>query len=877
MRRPVAFSRFFTQFGSVFGLALCLICGTIQSVRAQTTQPVSIEVPLFEGGAGKDWYIYSARAYELQGKWDITAPSNLKFSAKLEVNVAPKGKEQQPQVMWATLTLPNSAPTSAIIFSNKVSKQKDYDRVWTWDDGAGHKLRIATDHRGVLSGWFKDGDNPEIGIVGHKPNPVYVNMYLDPRITDKVRVRVLEGTFFEISNAFINWWPLIKNGDVLPLNDALEKPNWEGDAKWGDTFLPGSLDGFKDKAGKIYGLPQAYYAYCIWYNKKIFREHNWKPARTWNELFALAAEMKKAGIAPMAFQGRYPGYAQPLYDAAYYHLAGAKRWDEKSDLVPGAFNCEEGVESIDIVRRLATECFEKGAMGMSHTESQQGFFLGRTAMISCGAWLKSEMLGKIPEGFELGAFNLPTVENDKADPTAVQVHVEPYLVMRRSAHPDVAVDFLRFQSARAMAGAFAKMQDLPSAIKGSNEGNLSADLDDLVKIVNAAKTTYGTIPGEGYPEMAQVYRDEMYKALVGPESPKEMADGFEQLAQSVRNRAEHPDVVRVLHPWKALTLIALLVGGAIFAFAGVGKRLKNVTPRAAQLQRMGWGNVMLFIGPSVLIYTVFVIYPSLRAFDWSMHEWNGLTNMASMPFKGLLNFRRLLLESDSFWTALGNNLFLMIVIPLFVIPLALFLSACLSRGVWGSQVFRVVFFFPNLLGGVAATLLWLHVYNPQGGLMNSALVAIGFKSFQGYAWLEPSHLYWSLVPISIWGACGFNMILYLAAMESIPEEYYEAARMDGAGPLRQFWTITIPLIWDILAISIVFMVIGGMKAFDVIWLLANQQPVTSNHVVATRMIETMFDEFKVGEATAIAVLLFLMVFIGTAATMKAMQRESVEM
>jgi ABC-type sugar transport system permease subunit len=449
--------------------------------------------------------------------------------------------------------------------------------------------------------------------------------------------------------------------------------------------------------------------------------------------------------------------------------------------------------------------------------------------------------------------------------------------MRKSAHPEVAVDFLRFQSARQMAGAFAKMQDLPSAIKGSNEGNLSKDLEDLVKIVDAAKTTYGTIPGEGYPEMAQVYRDEMYKALVSPDSPEKVANELEGLGQALRNRAENPDKVIVRHTGKAITLIVLLIGGAIFAFAGIGRRLKNVTPRIAQLQRMGWGNVMLFVGPSVAIYTLFVIYPSLRAFVWSTHEWNGLTNMSTMPFKGLLNFKRLLLESDSFWTALSNNLFLMIVIPIFVIPLALFLSACLSRGVWGSKVFRVVFFFPNLLGSVAATLLWLHVYNPQGGLMNSALVALGFKSFQGFAWLEPSHLYWSLVPISIWGACGFNMILYLAAMESIPEEYYEAARMDGAGPFRQFWTITIPLIWDILAISIVFMVIGGMKAFDVIWLLANQQPVTSNHVVATRMIETMFDEFKVGEATAIAVLLFLMVFIGTAATLKAMRRESVEM
>jgi raffinose/stachyose/melibiose transport system permease protein len=859
------------------GVALCLLASTTQTIRAQSAQPVTIEVPLFEGGAGKDWYIYSARSYELNGKWTITAPSDPQFKATLDVGVAPKGKERQPQVMLATLTLPGTSPTEAIIVANKVSKEKDYDRLWTWKDSLGRELRIATDERGVLSGWFKNGAAREHGIVGHKPNPVHVNMYLDPRITDKVRVRLLEGTFFEISNAFINWWPLIKNGDVLALNDALAKPNWEGDSTWRDSFLPGSLDQYRDKDGKIYGVPQAYYAYVFWYNKKIFREHKWKTPRTWNELFDLCAEMKKQKIAPVAFQGRYPGYAQPIYDAAYLHLAGMKRWEEKSDLVPGTINSEEGIEAINIVRRLQTECFEQGAMGMSHTESQQGFFLGRTAMIACGAWLKSEMLGKIPDGFELGAFNLPTVENDKADPTAVQVRVEPYFVMSKSKHPEVAVDFLRFQSCRQMSGAFARMQDLPSAVKGANEGNLSKDLDDLVKIVNTAKTTYGTIPGEGYPEMAQVYRDEMYKALVGPGTPKEVAENFEQLAQSVRNRAENPDKVRVLHPWKALLLIALLVGGAIFAFAGAAKGLKNAGPRVAQLQRMGWGNVLLFVAPSVAIYSLFVIYPSLRAFVWSTHEWNGLTNMHSMPFKGLLNFKRLLLESDSFWTALGNNLFLMFVIPIFVIPLALFLSACLSRGVFGAKVFRVVFFFPNLLGSVAATLLWLHVYNPQGGLMNAALVALGFKSFQGFAWLEPSHLYWSLVPISIWGACGFNMILYLAAMESIPEEYYEAARMDGAGPLRQFFTITIPLIWDILAISVVFLVIGGMKAFDVIWLLANQQPVTSNHVIATRMIETMFDEFKVGEATAIAVLLFLMVFIGTAATMKAMRRETVEM
>jgi ABC-type sugar transport system permease subunit len=173
-------------------------------------------------------------------------------------------------------------------------------------------------------------------------------------------------------------------------------------------------------------------------------------------------------------------------------------------------------------------------------------------------------------------------------------------------------------------------------------------------------------------------------------------------------------------------------------------------------------------------------------------------------------------------------------------------------------------------------LLWLHLYNPNGGLVNSFLDHLGFHSWKNFTWLEPKHLYWALIPISIWGTVGFNMVLYLAAMEGVDQSYYEAATIDGASKWRQFWTITIPLIWDVLAISIVFLVIGGMKAFDIIWLLSNQRPQGDAHVIATRMVQTMFTEFRVGEAAAIAVLLFLMVFVGSAATLRGMRRESVE-
>jgi raffinose/stachyose/melibiose transport system permease protein len=436
------------------------------------------------------------------------------------------------------------------------------------------------------------------------------------------------------------------------------------------------------------------------------------------------------------------------------------------------------------------------------------------------------MKGKIPEGFELGCFNLPVPRGSTQDATTVNVHVEPYFVMRKSGHPKLAVDFLRFMTSRRMAGKFARLQDIPVCTKGANEGNLSADLSDLMKIIATAKNSYGGVPGEGYPEMKQVDNDMMEKILNGRQTPQELATQMERFVVGVKNRQDRPDEVVVNHRTETVVLLSLLGLGAIVAAWNFFTKFRHARASVVEeLQPMRFRNILLFVGPAVAIYTVFIIVPCLRSFSWSLHEWNGLTPMGSMPYKGMLNFRRLLLESDSFWIALKNNLFLMFVVPLFVVPLSMFLAASISRGIWGGKTFRVIFFFPNLLGGVAATLLWLHVYNPQGGLVNGALVALGFKSFEGFPWLAAHNLYWSLIPISIWGACGFNMVLYLAAMESIPRAITRRRGSTGRGPWRQFWTITLPLIWEVLAISLVFLIIGGMKAFEIIWLLTTSSPI----------------------------------------------------
>jgi ABC-type sugar transport system permease subunit len=412
----------------------------------------------------------------------------------------------------------------------------------------------------------------------------------------------------------------------------------------------------------------------------------------------------------------------------------------------------------------------------------------------------------------------------------------------------------------------------------------------VLAIANRARTSYGTAPGEGFPEFDQYWSDARFAVLTGDITPEQAAKELEDGAAQVRARAKNPDEITVRHRLEPGILLGLLGLAVLYTLVTTARRwaiARRDTRGNVEARRvgLGWPSVLIFVGPAALLYTMFVVIPSARSFWWSTQRWDGLTDMT---YVGLQHFKRLLFESDPFWIAL-NNLFIMLVIPLFVIPLSLFLAACISRGLKGSTVFRIVFFFPNILGAVAATLLWMHLYEPNGGPVNRVLIAlthafhlvpllklVGIQSFEGFAWLSQEHLYWALVPMSIWGACGFNMLLYLAAMEGIPHDLYEAAEIDGASAWRQFWTITLPLIWDVLSISIVFMIIGGMKAFETIWLLTNQRPTTETHVIGTRMVQAMFTEFNVGEATAIAVLLFLMVFFGTAATLRLMRRETVE-
>ncbi len=290
-------------------------------------------------------------------------------------------------------------------------------------------------------------------------------------------------------------------------------------------------------------------------------------------------------------------------------------------------------------------------------------------------------------------------------------------------------------------------------------------------------------------------------------------------------------------------------------------------------RRARWSFLLVFLGPSVALYALLVLLPAVNAFRYSLTRWDGL---GQATFIGLRNFATVFKHGSDFLLALKHNLFLTFVPGVIILCLALFFAYVIHQRIRGAKVFRIAFFFPNVISSVAVALLWVLVYSTTDvGLLNNIL-KLWFHHKQPIAFAESSHLLWALVPMIVWSATGFYMVLFLAAMENIPDTFYEAARLDGAGSSRLFFHITLPLMWDVLTTGIIFLVVGGLKIFDWVWVMENGRPTVTTHTMATLMYSKVFEQYNIGYGTAIAVFLFVLVLLATLVSFRLLRRERLE-
>lgn len=275
----------------------------------------------------------------------------------------------------------------------------------------------------------------------------------------------------------------------------------------------------------------------------------------------------------------------------------------------------------------------------------------------------------------------------------------------------------------------------------------------------------------------------------------------------------------------------------------------------------------LFLTPNIVGFMIFTAFPVIAAFVIAFYDWDLLLGAR---YIGLENFRELLFEDDVFRAAFINTVYFTVATVVLSTALGLAVALLVNLALRGMVLFRSVFLLPYVTLTVALSLVWKWLYLPEIGLINQTL---GFIGIDGPSWLTSST--WAmpaLIFLSVWKTFGYNMVLFVAGLQNVPEHLYEAAKLDGASPWQRFRDITLPMLSPTTFFVVVISIIGSFQVFDQALVMTAGGPGTATTTLVLYIYEQGFQSFHMGYAAAIALLLFLVIFAFTAFQFRVQRR-----
>ncbi|MEH7490705.1 carbohydrate ABC transporter permease [Neobacillus niacini] len=289
----------------------------------------------------------------------------------------------------------------------------------------------------------------------------------------------------------------------------------------------------------------------------------------------------------------------------------------------------------------------------------------------------------------------------------------------------------------------------------------------------------------------------------------------------------------------------------------VRKRAKKGSPFS------GWRENLAgyaFIGPMFIGTSILVLFPILSSFVLSFTDWNFVSGYQNAKFVGFENFSKLL-TNTLFLKGLVNNVLLILAVPITLL-LSLALAVIINKYVYLKDLFKVIYFMPFISSIVAVAVVFQVLFHPTKGPINQLLLTLGVKNPPGWI-ADVTFALPSVMLIMVWTGIGFNLIIYLAGLQNIPKELYEAAQMDGATAWSQFTKITIPLVSPTTFLLFVTGVISSFKVFDLIIVLTNGGPANSTITPVVYLYQQAFVELKTGYASAISLVMFVIILVIT--------------
>ena len=283
--------------------------------------------------------------------------------------------------------------------------------------------------------------------------------------------------------------------------------------------------------------------------------------------------------------------------------------------------------------------------------------------------------------------------------------------------------------------------------------------------------------------------------------------------------------------------------------------------------------VALCVAPAVILFVIFMIVPTINVFRMSLFERGAYS--PTETFVGLANFKALINDS-LFIRSMQNTILLIVVVTMVTFAFALVFAGILTReNVKGKNVFRVIFYIPNILSVVVISGIFSAIYKPENGMLNSLLSMITGQTVT-VLWKDAPLVMVSIIIAMVWQAIGYYMVMYMASMASVPQSLYESASLDGAGRVKQFFQITIPLIWTNIRTTLTFFIISTINmAFLFVKAMTSGGPNGASEVALSYMYGQK-DAGLYGYSMAIGVVIFLFSFLLSALVNKVTKREPLE-
>ncbi len=281
----------------------------------------------------------------------------------------------------------------------------------------------------------------------------------------------------------------------------------------------------------------------------------------------------------------------------------------------------------------------------------------------------------------------------------------------------------------------------------------------------------------------------------------------------------------------------------------------------------------LLVAPAALFFAIYVLYPIVHTCILSAYSWSTVNPVKI--FVGLDNYARLL-QDEYFLISLKNNLLFVVWSLIIQLPIALLLAVAVGTASRTHRFLRTLVFGPFVVPIVAVGLIWTTFYNPSFGAANSILVHLS-PVFEHRGWLSdpPWAVIYAIIFVSCWRFTGFHMMVLLAGLQAIPDELYEAARIDGANSWQAFRGVTLPLMRRIMAIDALLITVGSVKIFDLNWVMTQGGPNHASEVLATYMYTCGFSDDRMGYAAAIATVMLVLTFLATLVYVRFSREEEV--